>query len=135
MFPASSTRTAVVRRCSFSGSSSSTYVWKGSVGPVTVDVPTMAFRSAADVTMRRTEWLWPGYLPAGAFTLLNGRQGDGKGTIGADWMARFTTGSPMPDGYRGSRSTAPCCPWRMTPNARWCPGSWRPAAISPGLDP
>lgn len=63
--------------------------------------PTVAFRSAADVTMRRTEWLWPGYLPAGAFTLLDGRQGDGKGTIGADWMARFTTGSPMPDGYRG----------------------------------
>lgn len=100
MFPASSTRT-VVRRCSFSGSSSSTYVWKGSVGPVTVDVPTMAYRSAADITTRRTEWLWPGHLPAGAFVLLNGRQGDGKGTIGADWAARLTTGTPMPDGYRG----------------------------------
>lgn len=61
----------------------------------------MAFRSVADVTMRRTEWLWPGHLPAGAFVLLNGRQGDGKGTIGADWMARLTTGSPMPGGYKG----------------------------------
>jgi hypothetical protein len=59
----------------------------------------MAFRSAADVAVRRTEWLWPGHLPSGAFVLLNGRQGDGKGTIGADWMARLTTGTPMPDGH------------------------------------
>ncbi|MGO8870560.1 MAG: AAA family ATPase [Acidimicrobiales bacterium] len=68
--------------------------------PAVADRPAIAFRSAADVAVRRTEWLWPGQLPAGAFVLLNGRQGDGKGTIGADWMARLTTGSPMPDGHR-----------------------------------
>jgi putative DNA primase/helicase len=60
----------------------------------------IAYRSAADITPQRTRWLWPGHLPAGAFVLLNGRQGDGKGTIGASFISRLTTGSPLPDGFR-----------------------------------
>jgi putative DNA primase/helicase len=70
--------------------------------PWELNGPKMAFRSAANITVKRTEWLWPGWLPVGAFVLLNGRQGDGKGTIGASLIGRLTTGSPLPDGYRVS---------------------------------
>jgi hypothetical protein len=31
---------------------------------------------------------------------MNGRQGDGKGTIGTSLIGSLTTGSPMPDGHR-----------------------------------
>lgn len=60
----------------------------------------IAYRSAGDIVPKRTEWLWPGWFPFHAFVLLNGRQGDGKGTIGASLIGRFTTGSPLPDGHR-----------------------------------
>ena len=60
----------------------------------------MAHRSASDISIRKTEWLWPGHLPRGQFVLLNGRQGDGKGTMGASWMAALSAGSPLPNGYR-----------------------------------
>jgi hypothetical protein len=60
----------------------------------------MAFRSAGDIVPRRTEWLWPGWLPFHSFVILNGRQGDGKGTIGASLIGCLTTGAPLPDGHR-----------------------------------
>jgi hypothetical protein len=60
----------------------------------------IAYRSAGDITPKRTAWLWPGWLPFHAFVILNGRQGDGKGTIGTSLIGCFTTGSPLPDGHR-----------------------------------
>jgi RecA-family ATPase len=62
--------------------------------------PRVAYRSAANIVPLRTERLWPGWLPVGAFVLLNGRQGDGKGTAGASLIGSLTTGSPLPDGHR-----------------------------------
>jgi len=60
----------------------------------------IAYRSAGAITPKRTKWLWPGWLPFSAFVILNGRQGDGKGTIGASLIGCLTTGSPLPDGHR-----------------------------------
>lgn len=65
----------------------------------------VASRLAAGITARRTEWLWPGWLPVGAFVLLNGRQGDGKGTIASSLIGALTTGSPLPDGHRAEPAT------------------------------
>jgi putative DNA primase/helicase len=64
----------------------------------------IAYRSAADIEPKRIGWLWPGWLPAGVFVGLNGKQGDGKGTVMASVIASFTTGSPLPDGYRPTES-------------------------------
>lgn len=44
------------------------------------------------------EWLWPGHIPVGAITLLDGDPGLGKSLIALDLIARVTTGRPMPDG-------------------------------------
>lgn len=52
----------------------------------------------ADVRPGRVEWLWPGYVPRGALTLLDGDPKVGKSTLAIDLAARVTTGKPMPDG-------------------------------------
>jgi len=52
----------------------------------------------ADVEAERVLWLWPGRIPAGKITILDGDPGLGKSTISLDLAARVTTGSPMPDG-------------------------------------
>lgn len=48
------------------------------------------------------EWLWPGRIPAGAITGLEGMPGEGKSSITMDLAARVTSGEPMPfcDGRR-----------------------------------
>jgi len=43
-------------------------------------------------------WLWPGYLPIGKLTLLDGAPGAGKSLIAVDLAARLTRGRPWPDG-------------------------------------
>jgi AAA domain-containing protein len=50
----------------------------------------------ADVQPERVEWLWPGRVPAGMITLLDGDPALGKSTITIDLAARVTTGAPMP---------------------------------------
>lgn len=54
-----------------------------------------------DVDPRATSWLWPGHIPAGALTLIDGDPGCGKSTIMASLTASITSGQPWPDG-------APC---------------------------
>ena len=50
------------------------------------------------VTERPQRWLWPGRIPAGAFTLIAGDPSASKSTLSLDIAARVTTGAPWPDG-------------------------------------
>lgn len=52
----------------------------------------------ADVQPERVEWLWPGYIPLGKLTVLDGDPGNGKSTVTCDLAARVSTGRTMPDG-------------------------------------
>src|SRR5207253_2784907 len=46
-------------------------------------------------------WLWPGWIPLGKLTVLDGDPGLGKSTLLLDLAARVTRGMPMPDGTPG----------------------------------
>jgi len=48
-------------------------------------------------------WLWPGWIPLGKLTVLDGDPGLGKSTLLLDLAARVTRGVPMPDGGQGPR--------------------------------
>lgn len=52
----------------------------------------------ADVKPEPVTWLWPGRIPMGKVTLLDGDPGLGKSCITCDLAARVSTGSVMPDG-------------------------------------
>ena len=60
----------------------------------------MAAKRASDINPSRVKWHWPGWVPAARLFLLGGKPGDGKSATTIDLGARFSTGSPMPDGYR-----------------------------------
>lgn len=51
-----------------------------------------------DVKPEPVTWLWPGRIPMGKVTLLDGDPGLGKSTLAFDIAARASTGSAMPDG-------------------------------------
>ena len=51
----------------------------------------------ADVADRSVRWLWPGRLPLGKLTVLDGDPGLGKSAITLDLAARVTSHRPMPD--------------------------------------
>jgi RecA-family ATPase len=65
------------------------------------------FTRLSEVHPRPVDWLWPGRLAAGKLHVLDGDPGAGKSTLMVDLMARFSTGSPMPDGHKleGPRSS------------------------------
>lgn len=46
-------------------------------------------------------WLWPGRVPMGKLTVLDGDPGLGKSTLTLDVAARVSTGQAMPDGTYG----------------------------------
>jgi putative DNA primase/helicase len=50
------------------------------------------------IDMKPVPWLWPGYLPRGATSLLVGDPGNGKTLSALDLLARITTGAAWPDG-------------------------------------
>jgi hypothetical protein len=54
----------------------------------------------ADVDRERVRWLWPGRIPLGKLTVLDGDPGVGKSTVTLTIAAKVTTGSPFPDGAR-----------------------------------
>jgi len=58
---------------------------------------------ACHVAPERVKWLWPGRLPAGKVTVLDGDPGLGKSSISLDLTARLTTASPLPDGHKPER--------------------------------
>jgi hypothetical protein len=45
------------------------------------------------------DWLWPGRLPAGKLTLIDGDPSQGKSLMTLDLASRFTAQRPMPDGH------------------------------------
>ncbi len=55
----------------------------------------------ASVKPEQVEWLWPGRLPLGKVSILDGDPGLGKSTVTLDLAARVTTGQPLPDGSAG----------------------------------
>ena len=52
----------------------------------------------ADVAPQPVRWLWPGRIPLGKLTILDGDPGLGKSLLTLDLAARVSTGRPMPDG-------------------------------------
>src|SRR5437879_1327567 len=66
-----------------------------------------AERSAAvvvrlhQVEPQSVSWLWPGRIPLGKLTILDGDPGLGKSTLALDLAARVSRGAAMPDGTPG----------------------------------
>lgn len=58
----------------------------------------LTITSLADVEARAVEWLWPGWIPIGKITLLDGDPGLGKSSILLDLAARGSRGDPTPTG-------------------------------------
>jgi hypothetical protein len=58
------------------------------------------------VREEQLRWLWPGRLPLGKITILDGDPGLGKSLLALDLIARVTMGAPMPDGTLGVRGGA-----------------------------
>jgi len=60
--------------------------------------------SLAEVAAERVRWLWPGRVPLGKLTVLEGDPGLGKSAVALDLAARATRGAAMPDGSRADLS-------------------------------
>jgi putative DNA primase/helicase len=56
----------------------------------------------SDVASERLHWLWPGRVPAGKITLLDGDPGLGKSTLLCEVAARITRGEALPGGESGA---------------------------------
>jgi hypothetical protein len=54
-----------------------------------------------DAVTESLSWLWPGYIPQGKLTLLDGDPQLGKSLITIDLAARLSSGREMPDGVGG----------------------------------
>jgi len=52
----------------------------------------------ADVEPEAVEWLWPGRVPLGKLSILEGDPGLGKSTVALDITARVSRGEPLPGG-------------------------------------
>jgi len=53
---------------------------------------------ATKIKQKKISWLWPGWIPRGKLTVLDGDPGMGKSTITADIAARVTHGAGSPCG-------------------------------------
>jgi putative DNA primase/helicase len=56
---------------------------------------------AASVKTRKVEWAWAKRFPLGKVSIIEGDPGDGKSVLTVDLVARWSSGSPMPDGSDG----------------------------------
>lgn len=59
-----------------------------------------------EVETEKTQWIWPGYIPAGKLTLLAGDPGMGKSTMVGDLIARISKGTFLPSGQRSITGTS-----------------------------
>jgi hypothetical protein len=57
----------------------------------------------SDVPIRAVEWIWPGWLPRGAITILDGDPGEGKSQLALRIAAQVSTGLPFPGEAPGLR--------------------------------
>src|SRR5947209_6241436 len=57
-----------------------------------------------EVRPRPLDWLWPGWVPLGKLTLLDGDPGQAKSLLLVDLAARVSSGQAMPDGSPGMES-------------------------------
>lgn len=63
-----------------------------------VEGPTPNLVWPRDVHPELVRWLWPGRIPLGAITILDGDPDVGKSLVSLDLAARVSTGRAMPDG-------------------------------------
>ncbi len=63
----------------------------------------------SEVTPEPLRWLWPGYVPAGKLTVLDGDPGLGKSTLLYELAARISRGDPLPGGELGSPHNVLLC--------------------------
>ena len=63
--------------------------------PTKIAVPLI---SLDRIKPEHVQWLWPGRVPLGKITILQGDPGIGKSTIALDIASRVSTKQPMPDG-------------------------------------
>jgi putative DNA primase/helicase len=59
---------------------------------------TVTLTRASDVKLKSIEWLWEGFLPRGALTLLAGQPGCGKSTLALGLASTVTSAGRWPDG-------------------------------------
>ena len=59
---------------------------------------TLILHPLSTIEPESVRWLWPGYLPAGKLSILEGDPGTGKSLVSLDIAARVSNGGPMPDG-------------------------------------
>jgi RecA-family ATPase len=64
--------------------------------------PTSVGTLLLEVQPERVRWLWPGRIPLGKITILDGDPGLGKSLITLDIAARVSCGKLMPDGAQGA---------------------------------
>ena len=71
------------------------------------DIPRLADLDAGDelppvsaIERQAVRWLWPGRIPLGKVTVLDGDPGLGKSTVTLTIAAKVSTGSPFPDGAK-----------------------------------
>jgi len=57
-----------------------------------------AVRAASAIPREAVEWVWPGRIPAGKLTVIEGDPATAKSTMTLDLAARVTRGSAWPDG-------------------------------------
>ena len=60
----------------------------------------------SEVSWEPLSWLWPGWIPVGSVTALEGNPGVGKTLLALDLAARVSQGRTMPDGRSGLREPA-----------------------------
>jgi putative DNA primase/helicase len=60
--------------------------------------PSVILECGSNLNPQPVDWLWPGYLARGKFTLLAGQGGTGKTTLAGQFAANLTSGSQFPDG-------------------------------------
>lgn len=66
--------------------------------PTMPDESSVELISLSEVKAEQVEWLWPGRLARGKYTLVAGDPGLGKSTLALDVAARLSRGSEWPDG-------------------------------------
>ncbi len=57
----------------------------------------------SEVETQQVDWLWPGRIPLGKITILDGDPGMGKSLLSIFVAACVSTGQPMPDGAPGKQ--------------------------------